>query len=193
MSDILEYSKGSRRTLYEHFGSKEGLLRTIIEDITERVWSGVRAVQPGNAPIEVQLLEIGEHFLRAVSTPEALSVYRIVVAEGRRNPEITAMFYESGPRLVRVRLCELFEDAQRKGLFARYEAVDLAEMFIGMIIGDFSAGYALGYRVPEDEKNQKAYARRAVHLFMHGASQGYPEKSGDLAPPGPGALQGADG
>lgn len=168
LSDIVQRSGGSRRTLYEHFGSKEGLLAAIIKERTCRVWQALELPGEDRSPAEEDLLIIGTSFFRAVVEPQSIALFRIMVAEGARIPAMAELFLDSGPRKLRGRLKELFALGQAEGKFRGGAPEDLAQAFLGLIVADFHLRQALGQPADLDDAAVERHVRSAVEIFLRG-------------------------
>lgn len=175
ISDIVEQAGGSRRTLYEHFGNKNGLLRAIIEEATARVWAEMDIDWAGDRLTEQDLFQIAYHLYKGACTPEAVAVYRIVITEGHRDREISDLFQALGPNQVAAKLADWFSRAQAQGDFLGGDPFDMAHAFMGITMGRFHISYAIGCPLPWDEGDVVQHVRLAVQLFVQGAR-----------PPGPG-------
>jgi AcrR family transcriptional regulator len=169
LTDIVDRSKGSRRTLYEHFGNKEGLLRAIIAEGTARVEASLNIPDENGAPTEEYLFAIGHSFFHAVMNPANIAMLRIVIAEGARIPGLADLFYNSGPHLVRQRLTRLFRQGQEQGDFQGGAPEDLAQAFVGLILGDFHMRRAIGREVVLTDEQAEAHVRRSIRIFLNGA------------------------
>lgn len=169
LTDIVKRSGGSRRTLYEHFGSKEGLLSAIIEERTRRIWLALELPGEDRSPTEDDLLAIGISFFRAVVEPESIGLFRIMVAEGARIPAMAELFLDSGPRKLRGRLRELFTLGQAEGKYMGGAPADLAQAFLGLIVADFHLRQALGQPADLDDSAVERHVRGAVEIFLRGA------------------------
>lgn len=176
LSDVLRRSKGSRSTLYEAFGNKEGLLRAMVEEACHRVWSTVEPETdgeecPGLSATADGLTEFGVHFLKTVTAQSSISVYRIMVAEGHRFPDIARQFYAEGPKLLTDRLTEVFRRGQAAGLLIAGDPRRLAQIFIGTLVSDFHIRRTLGLVPVIPDEDMEAHVRDAVGVFLTGAGQ----------------------
>lgn len=169
LSDIVSRSKGSRSTLYELFGNKEGLLRAIIEEGTRRVKEALIFPNEDKAPTEEDLFTIGHSFFRAAVSPANVAMYRIVVTEGGRIPAIADLFMNSGPRPFKQRLADLFRKAQANGDFAGGAPEDLAQAFAGLVLGDFHLRCAIGQEALLGDAEAEQHVRRSIRIFLKGA------------------------
>lgn len=167
LSDIVKRSGGSRTTLYEQFGSKEGLLRAMIEESTARVWDSLRW-KDGPPPLtEDDLVDYGCTFAGAISTPDAISVYRIVFAESLRMPDIAQLFLDRGPRMMRQQLTDWFSEARSEGKLIGGDVEDLVVAFMGLILGDIQVSCGMNEDLP-DAETMRRYIRTAVRIFLNG-------------------------
>lgn len=104
MSAIAARLGGSKGTLYNYFKSKEELFAAMMErqcgELSDVLFD-VSSV--GDDPID-RLTHYGRSFLELLMAPLPLAIHRLVVAESERFPELGRAFYESGPRLVMMRI-----------------------------------------------------------------------------------------
>jgi AcrR family transcriptional regulator len=80
LDDIIARSGGSRQTLYSLFGGKQGLFEALIAELCDKVFAPFRAEGLLDQPPGEVLVEVGIRYLETVTTPDALGVYRLVVA-----------------------------------------------------------------------------------------------------------------
>lgn len=176
LSDILRRSKGSRSTLYDAFGNKEGLLLAMVQEACHRVWSTVdpgddRSDGPGLQATAEGLTAFGLHFLKTVTGQRSISVYRIMVAEGHRFPEIARQFYGEGPKLLTDRLTAVFLRGQADGLLIEGDARRLAQIFIGTLVSDFHIRRTLGLVPVIADEDMETHVQAAVTVFLNGAGR----------------------
>lgn len=174
LSDILERSKGSRSTLYEQFGSKEGLLKAIIDHSLE----GVREVLDGEEDIpeldEDGLVVLGLRFMYRVIEPTALGLFRLLVSEGHRIPEIAAFSNESCQRDIDDRLAAIFRQRLPAARQTPQIAEELAIFFLWTVTGDIHFQYAVGTPPDLSEAELEKLVRIRVRLFLYGISGAAP-------------------
>lgn len=164
LSDIVSRSKGSRSTLYEQFGNKEGLLRAMVEEVTSQIWQVIG--DDGDGPFtEAGLVELGMRFAESALAPRAIAVFRVLAAERDRVPEIADLFFERGPRTVE----RLLADRFRKSLPTQSgigTPEQLGQVFLGAMLGVFHAHHVLG--LPASEVDIAAHVRITVRIFLDG-------------------------
>jgi AcrR family transcriptional regulator len=170
LSDIVERSKGSRSTLYDQFGSKDGLLRALVEGITSTVWELLGDETGPCTFCEAGLIELGGRFVRAALAPDNIAVYRILVAEGHRVPEIAELFFNTGPRTLERRLAERF----RSALSVREDAGspdEIAQIYLGAMLGDLHVRQVLGLVPHWSDEQIDSHVRIAVGIFLDGVGR----------------------
>ncbi|SIS88309.1 TetR/AcrR family transcriptional regulator [Insolitispirillum peregrinum] len=170
LSDIVSRSKGSRSTLYEQFGNKEGLLRAMIEDVTSDIWA---VIVPDESPLpftEEALITLARRFVTAAMSPRAVAVFRILVTEGPRMPEMALFFLERGPRTIERLLAERFAEAlrDRKTVGTPQQ---LAQVFIGGVMGVFHSYKVVGQYTDDIESKMNTHIPTAVRLFLNGIEE----------------------
>jgi AcrR family transcriptional regulator len=79
ISDIIAISGGSRATIYDEFGSKEGLFAALISSIL----LDMRLPEIADGPPEKVLRAFGLNYLEQLLDPEALALYRVVLGKAR--------------------------------------------------------------------------------------------------------------
>ncbi|MCW2254942.1 TetR/AcrR family transcriptional repressor NalC [Providencia alcalifaciens] len=97
LDKVIERAGGSRSTLYKSFGDKEGLFAAVIESMIEDVFTDEDNNIPPHNTIESILSFYGARFLINVLKPQSIGLYRLILGEHNRFPEITHTFFEQGP------------------------------------------------------------------------------------------------
>ncbi len=168
LSDIVDRSKGSRSTLYEYFGNKEGLLRAMVEDTAAMVRQNVGIDSVARGMTEAGLVELGVRFIRAVLAPDAVAVYRIVVSEGRWVSGIAELFYQASVQELESRLSDWFRQARSSGGFKDISPDDLTRLFVGIVLADFHVRHTIGLNPTWDEGEIQRHTKLAVGIFLAG-------------------------
>ena len=77
----------SKRTVYNHFPSKEALFAQIIQQLWERSAEGLDLVYRSDRPLRAQLLELVSQKLRLLRDPNFADLARVAIAAGIHSPE----------------------------------------------------------------------------------------------------------
>lgn len=130
MSAIADTLGGSKATLWAHFSSKEDLFAAVIDrqvDAFSRDVDEVLISQVFSLPaLRRACLRLIDCLLRESS----LSLYRLIMSEGERFPEIKEMFYTRGPVKLRRCVAEFFETR-----FSEEHSARLTRMIVSTITG----------------------------------------------------------
>jgi AcrR family transcriptional regulator len=170
LSDIVDRSKGSRSTLYEQFGNKEGLLRAMVEDQTARLWEAIDWTEAVPEATDDAIVDLAVRFVKLALAQESVAVYRIVIAEGHRMPEIARLFFESGPELFQQRLADIFRKAQAAGRLKEGRPEIMARAFGGTALGDLHLRRVLGLISEVRDDEIEDFVRSTMRAFLYGVA-----------------------
>jgi AcrR family transcriptional regulator len=167
MQIVASRAGASKETLYRHFGSKEGLFSEVVRARTARFFAGAEG-DPRllGAPHEV-LLQLGFNLLYKLLNEDPICLFRIVVAETPRNPELGRIFFEQGPAQVLQQLTLYLEGATRQGLLICEDPTLAARLFLGAVVANrhIMMLVAPGWE-PLTEATIRRHVEEAVALFL---------------------------
>jgi AcrR family transcriptional regulator len=148
MDDVASAAGVGKQTVYRHFKSKEALFVGLVISICNEI--GALLAVPRDAPPdgspEVELRALGQLLAHILIAPDNLRLYRAIVAEAERLPELGRVFYESGAKVVRAYAANILR--QR---FDASTAAMRATTFINLVLGDAYLELSIGYTVPDVE------------------------------------------
>ena len=130
MSAIAEELGGSKATLWAHFASKEDLFAAVIDQQVETFSRDVDEVLTSQTFSLPALRRASLRLLDCLLRENSVSLFRLVLSEGGRFPEIPEMFYSRGPAIVRERIIAFY--ATR---FTRDEAERLTQLTVATMSG----------------------------------------------------------
>jgi AcrR family transcriptional regulator len=167
MQIVASRAGASKETLYRHFGSKEGLFSEVVRARAERFFGKVeREIGQRNDPREV-LKDLGYNLLSKLLYEDSLCLFRIVISEVQRTPELGRIFFEQGPNQLLKDLSNYLEYATAQGMLNCDEPVLQAKLFLGSVIAN---RHIIKLVVPEYEQLTEDVIRRhveeAVKMFL---------------------------
>jgi AcrR family transcriptional regulator len=98
MTAIAAALGGSKATLWSYFPSKEDLFAAVIEAASNRMRADVYPALDAAGPLEATLRAFCLGFLTSITAPDGMALYRLVVGESGRFPEVGRLFYERAAR-----------------------------------------------------------------------------------------------
>jgi TetR/AcrR family transcriptional repressor of mexJK operon len=148
MDDVAAAAGVSKQTVYRHFGSKEALFVGLVISMCAQVGEllgGAQSTQPDSPP-EVELRELGWSLAKGLIEPNYLRLYRAIVAEAERLPELGPAFYENGAKVVRAFAAKILRKR-----FDVSTAAMRAAIFVQLVLGDAYLELSLGLTLPDVE------------------------------------------
>lgn len=166
MEAIAAEAKVSKQTIYNHFHSKEGLFKAIVEDLTSTLMEPFVLRNAAKSAPEHVLLALGRDFLALMLKPSSLALYRLIVAESARFPELGGVIYAVGAGRLLAMLSEYLAWETRNGRLVVSDPDLAAEQFLGMLGGRLQFRALLGVGKPADERELRRRAETAVAGFL---------------------------
>lgn len=165
---IIERAGGSKRNIYNEFGSKEGLFAAIVKSSADSALSSLSLQEIGGRGLEETLTAFGRHLMEIYMSPTVVSVYRIAINEANRFPDLARSFYDQGPGRAASQLAEVLEFAGRRGEIETSDYSRAAGLFVGMIRDNLHLQVVLGLRSPPLEPEVRHIVSTAVEVFLNG-------------------------
>ncbi len=170
MDSIATVAKVSKQTVYNHFGSKEELFAAMIRSFVEQKIRVFSKVAEGGKPAET-LSAIAHQFLDPDNAGPRLALYRILMGEAPRFPELGDIYYDAGPAVVRKFLTDYLAEQDARGTLKVENPKFAAELFYGMLNGcQYKA--QLGIERMPDKRTVDAYVDYAVGVMMRAFAVG---------------------
>lgn len=168
MDKIAAEAGVSKRTVYSHFQNKENLFAAIMGDMCDLIGG-----ENPNEPIPVEapeqiLKHLGLHIIESVLEPEALDVFRVVLAESHVFPELGQAFWKAGPDVMKGFLVEYLLELDRRKVLKIKNAELSAYQFMGMIKWPYHMRVLFGAGETPTKKEINESLDLAVSTFVNG-------------------------
>ena len=158
------------RTIYVKFGGKAGLFREILKSGRESYFATMEDLETNLRPMREILVDFGGRMNQLISSPAAINLHRMVIAEATADPELAEAFFEAGPRQTREALRTFFSRADvRAQLRADMPAEQLSVHFLNCLMGDQLKRYLFTPQAPDHE--HLLLVEQRVDLFLMGAQR----------------------
>jgi TetR/AcrR family transcriptional regulator, mexJK operon transcriptional repressor len=155
----------SKMTLYRHFPSKEALFAGLVTATCESMREGLENATSANVdkPVAKRLADELRAFTSALIEPDALALYRLIVADGWRFPDLSRVFDQSGMRIIRRRIAQLLESAGVPANKSRQVAAEV----VAMVLGDAYQRAVLGI---VEEGDSEVFAQQITAAIAYALS-----------------------
>ena len=165
---VVELAGGSKATVYQQFGNKEGLLGALVTEGAEELAHLVHELPLAGA-LDESLRAFGRGYLGLIMRPERLALFRLTIGECGRVPEIGDVFYRTGPQTVAKYMTEFFRSVAAAGLIETSDPERTANQFIHALRGDLYLQNLLNPTRRPTESELNRHIDFVVDTFLAGA------------------------
>lgn len=164
---IIERAGGSKRNVYSAFGSKEGLFAALVD---RNASSALASLELGDndRDLETLLLDFGVRMSELYVSPAVIGIYRTVVAESGRFPELAHRFFHDGPARATQALAAALEQARDNGTIDVDDPHAAADRFVAMMRDNVHLKVVLGIQEPPSDAEIRTGVALAVGIFLNG-------------------------
>lgn len=167
MDEIARRARVSKATVYSHFDGKHALLRAIVHGRCRGLMPAMDSAEfAALAPAQALTL-VGRRLLDMMFAPDAVALYRVVLVEAARAPELARAFYENGPDRVARELADYLRVQHAAGRLRAPDPRLAAEQFLGAVLCQSHLRQLLSIATPpQDAAARSAQVQAAVALFL---------------------------
>jgi len=164
---IARKAKVSKATLYVYFPSKEALFAALVAELCERtadeIWNSASTWQT----VEEALRAIAQNYVEMFITTDAIALYRSIIAQVPRFPELGRLFYESGPKILQQRIEGFLREASDQGHIYVPDPQLAAAQFLQLVAVDVPLTHMLALD-PAPSRSIGTTIESGVALFLRG-------------------------
>ena len=166
MDAIAREARVSKATVYAHFAGKEELFGAVIDRECERYFARFSAGELDPCDVRASLTVLGRRFLELLLSPDGIALYRIILGEVTRFPELGEVFWRTGPERQRVQIEAFLKSAVASGTLALADTRLAAEQFVSLVRGDVQLRHLLRLEGDADRRGISAAVEGAVATFL---------------------------
>lgn len=166
VDEIIRKSGGSKSTVYDFFGSKEGLFLELATEVSENILKEM--VLPdlsGQSPREA-LTRLGHVIAGQILSTKGIELYRLAVSESRRFPKIGRLFFDAGPGRTRKDLSGYLRKEAEAGRLKIKNPLRAAEHFLSMLLGQDHIAMSVGVAGIPTRSKMKEMVDDTVDAFL---------------------------
>jgi len=169
MDRIAGEAGASTKTVYDRYRNKNEILAAAVQRLIDRATPAlISAVDKGRDDVEPRafLTVTGERLAILATAGEALGIYRLVVAESPRFPDLARLYAQGTGRVVAClgRLLAQWNAIGRLPLYGKPESA--AAAFVDLVVATPRNKAVIG--TPLSRSALKAHVATAVDLFFRG-------------------------
>ena len=165
MDRIAEAANVSKRTVYDHFPSKDDLFHAISEEILLKVEEMPVHTYSADEPLDEQLLAIGDAFARTITDPKFMKLSRVVISRYIQSPALAQNTGKAHGRLRRDMIA-FFKAGKRDGRLKIRNAERAAGQFCGLIKEVAFWPELMAGQEPISARERKGVVKSAVDIFL---------------------------
>ena len=164
--EIATRARVSKRDLYALVGNKQQMLIAAIGERAKRFRAPAdMPMLRDRATLARVLTAFGTQFVREVSDPHVVGVFRLAIAEAIHAPEVARTLDSLGRETGRAALRHIMTEARAAGLIDGRPA-EFADQFAGLLWRDLLVSLLLGVVERPNLRAIEARARDAVDAFL---------------------------
>jgi AcrR family transcriptional regulator len=171
VEEIVRRVGGSKASVYSYFGSKEGLFWAVLDRLSEEFIIELGVPAEADADVEGTLIAVGQRFLRVFLDPSLCGLFRTMIAESSRFPELARAFYESGRERSLQTLGHYLQLQHRAGRIDCPDHENMATQFLELMKGTPHFRMLLSLPPFANGFDPDAHIVEAVKLFLYGCAR----------------------
>jgi TetR/AcrR family transcriptional repressor of mexJK operon len=162
MDSIAAAAGVSKQTVYSHFENKDELFRCCIVKKVEMYDLRVRTSEHDD--LESGLASFANGFLRLVSDPQAVKMWRLMVNEAEEHSHVAKLFYETGPGESLASLAAFLE--LHRDRLDTEDFAGAARTFLALTGDTYHSRILLGVIDEVDDADRRHHVPRVTRQFM---------------------------
>lgn len=162
---IINKAGGSRRSIYNEFGSKEGLLMAVIQRQV-KVQSDILSSIDRNLAAKEALNQVCIKFVKGMLSPVLMSLFRLIVQQVVKFPELGEIIYEKGLMTGIVPLIEYIEWLAEQKVIKVNDSLFSAQILIEMSKGSLHTRCLLLLNSNVSDEEITEHVAKVVDKFL---------------------------
>jgi TetR/AcrR family transcriptional repressor of mexJK operon len=156
----------SKLTVYSHFTDKETLFVSAIRARCQDQVPDTLFNVDTSGPVRGQLEAIARAFLCLITSPEAISLHRVLTASGSASPKLAQLFWEAGPLRMRHSFEEFLHKEVEAGKLDIPDIARAASQFFALLKGELHARLLCGCTQSISTQDIDEHVSATVDLFL---------------------------
>ena len=162
MDSIAQQAGVSKQTVYSHFRNKDELFQSCIASKIQQYQLALDSSQ--HETLVDGLTALCDGFLRLLSDPKVVSMWRLVINESAAHPHVATLFYGSGPGATLASLTRFLEAHADELATTDFERA--ARSFLAMAAGHYQTQVMLNIIDGVPAAERKTHVSRTTRDFL---------------------------
>ncbi len=169
MEAVAQRAGCSKQTLYSDYGSKQELLRCMMQEHLELASAPLDSTTRG---VSETLLDFAEEHLARLSDPSVVAACHLLAAQSQQYPEEAQALYRDGCQAMQERLALWLQSAMARGDLRHDDPHLAAELLMSMIGGLDTERQRLAVSHRDSNPGRRAWLEFAIGNFMRAFAPG---------------------
>jgi AcrR family transcriptional regulator len=169
LDQVAQAAAVTRRTVYDHFGSKEALFAEVIAFASGQFVETLPSAEALPRPPAAGLAAFAERLRAAVADPGSARFQRIVIAEAERHPEFGRVLYEAAVRATEQVLADYLTACVADGVLAPLDVAAEARLIVSLTSNTVRLKALLGQDASVEEPAERAALAAAIARITGGS------------------------
>ena len=166
MDQIAAEAGVSKLTVYSHFGDKEALFAAAVRAKCEEMLPDDLFQQERKGPLRAQLLAIAAGFFALISSDEAISTHRMMIAPGNAGDSLRKLFWEAGPQRTHDAFAAFLQARVDSGEMQIADVARASEQFFCLLKGEMHSMMMCGLCNTPTRVDVSAHIDATVDMFL---------------------------
>jgi AcrR family transcriptional regulator len=166
VDDIARVAGVSKATLYSYFPDKRLMFQEVVKtECCRQIGDAESKISP-QIKLKDALLIAAVTLVEVYTSDFYLRMFRLVVAESARFPELGRQFYETGPLMGRNRMVSYLNDAEARGEIQIADKELAADLFAEMCRAELFLQMLFGLKSKPTQAEKDLIINGAVTMFL---------------------------
>jgi TetR/AcrR family transcriptional regulator, mexJK operon transcriptional repressor len=166
MEAVAKKAGVSKLTIYSHFSDKSELFKEVVCQRCDKRAMPDSFMAQAEAPAARTLMHIATHLTQLLFSADSIRLHRIMQAEALHHPEVVQIFYDAGPKRVRVAFGNLLREWNRQGQVVIPDVACATEQFFSLLKGEVMMKTLMMLAPPLTGRKAKNHVRATVNFFL---------------------------
>ena len=166
MDQIAAEAGVSKLTVYSHFGDKEALFAAAVRAKCDEMLPDDLFDQELKGPLRTQLQAIASAFFALITSDEAISTHRMMIAPGQADDPLRKLFWEAGPQRTHDAFAAFLQARVDAGEMDVADVARASEQFFALIKGEMHVRMTCGLCDKPPRGDVAAHIDATVDMFL---------------------------